>query len=74
MNSIISKIIWLKFQTDWISPHWEIVFWNFKTPDFEKLRKQRFYAKLMFFSNFDHKSAHNINISAVKTLKMITIR
>ena len=68
MNSIICESNVLKFQNDWINIEEKILRRNFKTLDFEKLRKQRFYVKSLFYAIFNEKTVKNININATKTL------
>ena len=69
MNSIIYESNLLKFQNDRINIEKVILRRNFKTPDFEKLRKQRFYVKLPFLCIFSRKNAYNNNKSALKHFK-----
>ena len=68
MNSIICESNVLKFQNDSINIEEKILRRNFKTLDFEKLRKRRFYVKLLFYAIFYEKTVQNININATKTL------
>jgi len=56
MNSIICESNVLKFQNDSINIEEKILRRNFKTLDFEKLRKRRFYVKKdKIFGEIQHK-------------------